>query len=79
MTGNRAGKSLVELSIVIGLLSVVMVLATRTITFLMQAEGAGRRGRPKGQAGRRSSAKRISRGWPTGSARTRTPQQKQSD
>ena len=42
MTANRSGKSLLELSLVIGLLSVVLTLATRTITFLMRADAAGR-------------------------------------
>lgn len=42
MTSNRAGKSLLELAVVIGLLSVVLTIATRTIAFLMRADATGR-------------------------------------
>lgn len=43
MSVNRAGKSLIELTVVIGLLSVVLSLATRTIAFLMRADASGRK------------------------------------
>ncbi|MCH8828905.1 MAG: hypothetical protein IID45_04930 [Planctomycetes bacterium] len=42
MTANRSGKTLLELSVVIGLLSVVLTLGARTIAFLMRADAAGR-------------------------------------
>ncbi|MFQ5731923.1 MAG: type II secretion system protein [Planctomycetaceae bacterium] len=43
MNANRAGKTLIELSVVIALLSVVLTLATRTIVSLMHADAAGRK------------------------------------
>jgi hypothetical protein len=42
MIVKRAGKSLMELAIVMGLLSVVIGISTRTIIFLMKADGEGR-------------------------------------
>lgn len=42
MIVRRAGKSLVELTVVMGLLSVVIGISTRTIIFLMKADGEGR-------------------------------------
>ena len=41
MMKNRSGKSLIELVVVISVMSIVMMIAVRTITQLMRADAAG--------------------------------------
>ncbi|MCH7686190.1 MAG: hypothetical protein IH899_05845 [Planctomycetes bacterium] len=41
MMENRSGKSLIELVVVISVMSIVMVIAVRTITQLMRADASG--------------------------------------
>lgn len=43
MTANRPGKTLLELTVVVGMVSSVLTLGTRTLISLMRADAAGRK------------------------------------